>query len=386
MDTRAIKPEDNKGGTLTQELAAEEVTTAYVTPVPTEAPGVLWMKPGTVEEEAIYFKSKDAGGGTVGGLIRDYTNLNGGVGRLHQNGANYEILQSALTVGNIIDILKEGFIREQATVARVDADTLTVAGNVALVYSTGRLLRLNSDNNEIMTVLSSSYDGMTQLTTVEVDGAIPDPLTVLEYGVQPKTASYVTPSGTSVLTNKTLVDPLMRTVDDETLPWKTITLTPGFLKPTTTGGCADSEKLEAGTNDIDFDALAFDASTDERAYANFQMPNSWNGGAIQFRYIWSNASGLTTETVEFELKGRAYADSDAIDQATGSAVAVSDTWLAQNDIHISGWSADVTLAGSPAGGQWVHIEIMRDVSDDNLTGDARLIAVQIRYKQAAITD
>lgn len=168
-------------------------------------------------------------------------------------------------------------------------------------------------------------------------------------------------------------------------PWRTITLTPGFLKPATTSGCAAVTQVEAGTNDIDYDVLDFDASSDEIAYANFQMPDSWDAGVVQFRYIWTNAAGLTTETVQFELSGRSFADSDAIDQAVGTAVAVDDTWLAQGDVHISAWSGDVTLTGATAG-EWVHVEIMRDVSDDNLTGDARLMGVQIRYKQGQYTD
>lgn len=169
-------------------------------------------------------------------------------------------------------------------------------------------------------------------------------------------------------------------------PYRTITLNAGVLKPTTTAGCADSAKIEAGTNDIDYDVLAFDTSTDENAYCNIHMPDSWDGGVIQFRYAWTNAAGLTTETVTFELSGRSFADSDAIDQAVGTAVEVADTWLAQNDVHLSAWSGDVTLAGSPAGGQWVHLEVMRDVSEDTLTGDARLIAVQIRFKQKQYSD
>jgi len=169
-------------------------------------------------------------------------------------------------------------------------------------------------------------------------------------------------------------------------PWRTIDLTPGFLKPTTTDGCADSATVEAGTNDIDYDVLDFDTSSAERAFANFQMPDSYDGGAIQFRYIWTNADGSSAETVEFELSGRSYTDDDAIDQAVGTAVGVSDTWIAQGDIHISDWSSDVTLAGSPTAGDWVHLEIKRDVANDDLTGDARLIGVQIRFKQAKFSD
>ena len=169
-------------------------------------------------------------------------------------------------------------------------------------------------------------------------------------------------------------------------PNRTITLTPGFLKPTTTSGCSAPTQVEAATNDIDYDVLDFDASSDERAYVNFQMPNSWDGGVVQFRYNWTNAGGGAAETVNFALKGRSYGDDEAIDQACGTAVAVSDTWTAQGDNQDSAWSGDVTLAGTPAAGEWVHLEIMRDVSEDTLTGDARLKSLQIRYKVSQFSD
>ena len=169
-------------------------------------------------------------------------------------------------------------------------------------------------------------------------------------------------------------------------PWRTITLMPGLLKPTTTSGCAAQATVEAGTNDIDYDVLDFDTTSDENAFANFHMPDSWDAGVVQFRYIWTNAAGLTTETVTFELSGISLANDDAIDTAVGTAVEVADTWIAQGDVHISAWSGNVTLAGTPAAGELVHVEIMRDVSEDDMTGDARLIAVQIRYKQAQYTD
>lgn len=169
-------------------------------------------------------------------------------------------------------------------------------------------------------------------------------------------------------------------------PWRTISLPAASWSPTTTSGCAAITTVEAGTNDIDYQVLDFDASSDEKAFINFQMPDSWDAGTIQFRYVWTNAGGGSAETVDFALSGRSFADNDAIDQANGTSVTVTDTWIAQGDVHISDWSGNVTLAGTPAAGEWVHLEIFRDVSEDNLTGDARLISVQIRYKQAQFGD
>lgn len=169
-------------------------------------------------------------------------------------------------------------------------------------------------------------------------------------------------------------------------PWRTITLMPGSLVPTTTSGCAASATVEAGTNDIDYAVLDFDTSSDERAFCNFAMPDSWDAGAVQFRYFWTAASGTASQTVVFELSGRSYANDDAIDQAVGTAVEVSDALIATGDVHISSWSGDVTLAGTPAAGEYVHVELMRDVSEDDLSADARLIALQIRYKQGTYSD
>lgn len=168
-------------------------------------------------------------------------------------------------------------------------------------------------------------------------------------------------------------------------PWRTITLPAKSWAPTTTAGCAASAKVEAGTNDIDYDVLDFDKATDENAYINFPMPASYDGGVIQFRYIWTAAGGSAAETLVFELSGRSFADDDAIDQAVGTPIEVSDALIATGDIHISAWSGDVTITGAGAS-ELFHLEIMRDVSEDTLDADARLIAVQIRYRQGQYSD
>ena|SRR3990167_9729510 len=151
------------------------------------------------------------------------------------------------------------------------------------------------------------------------------------------------------------------------------------MNPTTTAGCASLAKIEAGTNDVDYWVLDFDTSTAESCFFTIRMPDNWDSTTVTFVFIWTNASGLTTETVVFGIKGRAYADSDAIDQAYGTEVTTTDTWLAQNDIHLSPESSAVTLAGTPAAGQWCQFKITRKVASDDLTGDARLIGVRLKY-------
>lgn len=165
------------------------------------------------------------------------------------------------------------------------------------------------------------------------------------------------------------------------LGYRSFTIPAGSMKPTTTSGCEGSQTYELATNDIDYDYIAFDKDADENAYANVFMPVSYDGGAIQFRFLWTTLTGgASAETVVIELAGRSFASGDAGDQANGTEIEVSDTWEADKDMMISDWSADITLAGTPAGGEMAHLELMRDTSEDDLAEDARIIAIQLRYK------
>lgn len=169
-------------------------------------------------------------------------------------------------------------------------------------------------------------------------------------------------------------------------PYKTIVLPAASMSPTTTAGCATVTTVEAGTNDVDYKVLDFDQTTEENAFVSFAMPDSWDGGTILASFIWTTAA--SSGDVIWAIKGRAFANDDAIDQAYGTAQTVTDSFIAAGDIHISAATSAMTFAGSPAGGQWVQLKIYRDADagGDTLNGDARLIAVSIKYKLAKYSD
>lgn len=169
-------------------------------------------------------------------------------------------------------------------------------------------------------------------------------------------------------------------------PYRTITLVAGFVAPATTGGCADVATDEFTTNDIDVKYLAFDSSSTESAFAVVQMPDSWDAGTIQYRYSWFSDTGTTSETVNFGLKGRSFADGDSLDQAPGTAITVSDTNVSPKTMRTSSWSGDVTIAGTPAAGEVVYLKLTRNPGSDTLAEDAKLSQLQIRYKQAQYGD
>lgn len=169
-------------------------------------------------------------------------------------------------------------------------------------------------------------------------------------------------------------------------PYRTIILLAGALSPTTTTPCSSVTTVEAGTNDIDYKVLDFDQSTEENAYINFVMPDSYDGGTLTAQFVWTTAA--SSGNVIWGIKGRALADDGAIDQSYGTAQEVTDGFLAAGDIHVSSATSAMTLAGSPAGGQFVHLKVYRKAADgsDTLNGDARLIAVKLEYKVGQYSD
>jgi len=169
-------------------------------------------------------------------------------------------------------------------------------------------------------------------------------------------------------------------------PKRTMILSAAGGAPTTTAGCGGPNKVEAGTNDIDYHVLEFDTTTEERAFWNVVMPDNYDGGTVTARFVWTNAGGASSETVRWGIKARAYADDAAIDQAYGSEITVDDTFLAQGDVHVSAATSAITIGGSPAGGQYVIFNVGRKTAGDNLAGDARLLAVHIEYGISAYGD
>jgi len=247
-------------------------------------------------------------------------------------------------------------------------------------------IKLTADmwNRFVEGILAEHGDGgahtdITADSLTLASSSAPAPTTVglIEYDSDDDKIKYGDGAATNTLATESFVKNVTRT----------IVLPAGAMSPTTTGGCADSATVEAGTNDVDYKVLDFDKDTDENAFIGpFAMPDSWNGGAIKAKFIWTTAG--TTGNVIWGIKGRAFANDDAIDQAYGTEQTVTDAFIAAGDIHISDLTSDLTLAGSPAGGQLVQLKVYRDADNgsDTLDADARLIAVVIEYGVNSNTD
>jgi hypothetical protein len=112
------------------------------------------------------------------------------------------------------------------------------------------------------------------------------------------------------------------------------------------------------------------------------MPSDYNGGTVTAVFYWLSTSA-STNSVVWGLAGRSYGDNEAIDQAYGTAVEVTDANNAANTVNISAATAAITLAGTPAASEYVQFRAYRLGSgSDTLAATARLISVRITYTRS----
>ena len=173
----------------------------------------------------------------------------------------------------------------------------------------------------------------------------------------------------------------------KTVGKETIFVPAAAMYPTTTNGCAALTQVEGTAGRPEIKALDFDPSSDENAQFTVAFPKSWNESTITFKAFFT-VTGTDSGTVSWALSGVATADNDAIDVAFGTAVAPTAKAHSgtSGDINVTAESGNVTIAGSPSTDEMVFFNIMRDVSADNQTGDARLLGIQIFFTTDAAND
>lgn len=151
------------------------------------------------------------------------------------------------------------------------------------------------------------------------------------------------------------------------------------LVPATTNGPSRTQ-TETGTNKVNVLTLDFDSSTAESAWLKFAAPTSADESkGLLYEYDWTYAATATGAGVAFSLAALAVSDNDAMDQAVGTAVTVTDSKLGAGVKHTSAQSTTVTPAGTWSAGDMLLAKIARVPSDaaDLVTADAQLLAVRI---------
>ena len=158
------------------------------------------------------------------------------------------------------------------------------------------------------------------------------------------------------------------------------------MYPNTTNGCADLAQVEL-SNGPEIKTLDFDKDSDENAQFAVAFPKSWNEGTITFQAFFT-ADSTNTGTVSWALAGVSCADNDTINVAFGTGVAPTAKAHSgtANDLDVTAESGAVTIAGSPSTDEEVYFQITRDVSEDSLTADAKLLGVKLFFTTDAAND
>ena len=151
-------------------------------------------------------------------------------------------------------------------------------------------------------------------------------------------------------------------------------------------GCSALTQVEL-SNGPEIKVLDFDASSDENAQFSVAFPKSWNEGTITFQAFFT-VTGTNTGTVAWGLSGVAIADDGSCNTVFGTNVVATAKAHSgtSNDLDVSAESGNVTIAGSPSTDELVFFQVMRDVSEDNQSGDARLLGIKLFFTTDAKND
>jgi hypothetical protein len=253
---------------------------------------------------------------------------------------------------------------------------------------------------------SATNKGDAVVFATASDGTNPNILTL--------PAGDVTTGGTQTLTNKTLTSPIIGTsiLDTNSNGLALKTKGTGVIQAEDSGGNVSAVKIagkesiwvpavamypnttngaEAGqvelSNGPEIKTLDFDKDSDENAQFAVAFPKSWNEGTVTFQAFFT-ADSTNTGTVSWDLAGVAIADNDSCNTAFGTAVAPTAKAHSgtANDLDVTAESGAVTIAGSPSTDEQVFFQVTRDVSDDSLTADAKLLGIKLFFTTDAAND
>ncbi len=166
---------------------------------------------------------------------------------------------------------------------------------------------------------------------------------------------------------------------------ETIYVPAAAMYPNSTNGCADLTQVELA-NGPELKCLDFDPSSDENAQFTVCFPKSWNEGTVTFQAFFT-VTGTNTGTVAWGLSGGSTVDDGSINTAFGTNVVATAKAHSgtSNDMDVSAVSGAVTIANAAADSM-TFFQIMRDVSADNQSGDARLLGIKLFFTTDAAND
>ena len=264
-------------------------------------------------------------------------------------------------------------------------DQTNITGNAATVTTNANLTGPITSTGNATAITAQTGTGTTFVMQASPTLTTPN-LGTPSAGVLSSCSAY---EGTSVAsTGEAGAVKFLREDGDNTSSWQALPTTfyeslwigAGAMTSRTTNG-AEFVSEEYPTNDIRLDLLLFDSVTEEGAQFAVVMPDQWDGGTVKVKVYWDAATGATAaDTVSWKVNGGTLSNDDPIDTALGTQVTINDIVIAVGDVHVSPTSSALTITGTPALGDLIIFQVVRNVAGtDDMTEDAKLIGISIQY-------
>lgn len=153
----------------------------------------------------------------------------------------------------------------------------------------------------------------------------------------------------------------------------------GSMQPSASGGSGVLSNIATSANQPDVQTLNFHQSTQQHCQFAIPFPKRWNKGTITARFRWSHAATTTNFGVVWGIQAVAVGDNEAINQAYGTAVEVTDTGGTTNRLYVSSETSALTVANTPTDGDTIFFRVYRKAADgaDTLAIVARLHGVDL---------
>ena len=145
---------------------------------------------------------------------------------------------------------------------------------------------------------------------------------------------------------------------------------------------ADFLTRDIATSILPIASLNFDSAANEKAYFTFTPPEGWDvSEAIKIAAVWTQIGGGTSEDIELDYKATSFADGQNLQSLTwGATTTITDNVQGNDYRHKTAFSGNIAVGNSPAKGDTLVIEVLRNTAADTLSVDLELLEIIVRLK------
>lgn len=227
-----------------------------------------------------------------------------------------------------------------------------------------------------------------QFTEGNPSGGVPATVVTADWlnGIQEEMAKVIEEAGIEMDgEDLTQLKQAIAAMVEAALPSST-TIETDFLAASAFSTASDSDiasgLVETTTNGQAYPVMDMPVAADSELHISYPMPESWNRGTVKAKVLWLPEDGETVgNELTMALAAGAVSPGEDLDISLGTAVTISDAVLGDGLLHVSDASAAMTVGGTPALGDLLHIVLTRDVDGGttDMTGAARIVGLLIQY-------